>query len=125
MALLVAVMGSVAGCADSGNPSGPSSSVSKASPATETASSPAIVLTSAPYSLSTACGVVWAYFEGQNYKADPPLSDGHGNAPPGWKSPGETGTMWLFTDGTARFTDDAGHWVRFVPHKLPRFSGCD
>ncbi len=52
----------------------------------------------------------WA---GRYFEATRPLSDGHGNPPPGWGNPYQKGTMTLLAPARAVFRDDAGHYVRF------------
>jgi hypothetical protein len=60
-----------------------------------------------PYELMTHCGIEWANIEGTFWRAEHPLSDGHGNPPPGCGNPFQSGTLTL-TGATARFTSRAG-----------------
>ena len=39
------------------------------------------------YTLYTHCGILSAYFDGRRWMADPMLTDGSGNPPPGWGNP--------------------------------------
>jgi hypothetical protein len=59
------------------------------------------------YRLFTHCGIEWAKIAGTFWRADHPLSDGHGNPPPGWGNPFQDGAITL-TGATARFTSRAG-----------------
>jgi hypothetical protein len=69
---------------------------------------------SAPYRLYTHCGVLAASISGQIYYADPPLTDGAGNPPPGWGNPYDDGDMTLQTAMTADFHDSGGHAAHFT-----------
>jgi hypothetical protein len=74
--------------------------------------------------LFTHCGIGHTMIDGRYYVADPPIRGSVG-PPPGWHNPMQRGTMTLFTNGTALFTDDAGHRVQFVAHRAPRtLPGC-
>lgn len=65
------------------------------------------------YHLLTRCGIDEAIVGGRYYEAIRPLSDGHGDPPPGWGSPFQTGTMAVTSATRAVFTDPAGHRVVF------------
>jgi len=54
--------------------------------------------------LSTHCGVMFAQFDGQEWKANPRLDVGIGNPPPGWGNPLTPGTMVRLSPDRARFT---------------------
>ncbi len=69
---------------------------------------------SAPYRLYTHCGVRSATLNGTTFYADPPLSDGSGNPPAGWRNPFDDGVMKLVTSTSANFTDAAGHRAHFT-----------
>ena len=71
-----------------------------------------------PFALYTHCGINEARFQGRWYAAETPLSDGHGNPPPGWGNPFQPGTMTIRSATRADFTDSAGHRVSFIlrPH---------
>ena len=66
-----------------------------------------------PYQLYTHCGIDEARIGDQYFEAVHPLSDGHGNPPPGWGNPYQQGTMTLLPPAGAVFRDRAGHQVRF------------
>jgi hypothetical protein len=66
-----------------------------------------------PYLLSTHCGIREARIGDTYYVADHPLDDGHGNPPPGWNNPQQSGSMATPTPGVAVFSDAEGHVVRF------------
>ena len=68
-----------------------------------------------PYTLHTHCGVRDAYFDGRWWVASPVLDDGHGNPPPGWGTPSDTGAMVLVAHDLARFTSARGHGAEFRP----------
>lgn len=95
----VASMGILCGCApQAGPPAGVSTS------------------TASPFALYTHCGVYEARVDDTFYLAAEPLDDGHGNPPPGWGNPYQSGTITV--DGTtAIFRDEAGHTVTF--HERP------
>ncbi len=69
------------------------------------------------YSLLTHCGITWARIRGRFWKADHPLSDGHGNPPAGWGNPYQSGTLTFTSERTAVFASPAGK-VRF--HRTSR-----
>jgi hypothetical protein len=69
---------------------------------------------SVPYSLYTHCGIGYARIGGHWYRARPPLSDGSGNPPSGWGNPYQKGTIQIASRTEAKFSDTAGHHVRFV-----------
>jgi hypothetical protein len=66
-----------------------------------------------PYTLYTHCGIDEAMINGRWYEAVHPLTDGHGNPPPGWSNPGQPGTITLTSPTRAIFRDPAGHRVEF------------
>jgi hypothetical protein len=66
-----------------------------------------------PYLLSTHCGIREARIGDRYYVADHPLDDGHGNPPPGWNNPQQSGRMATPSPGVAVFSDAEGHVVRF------------
>ena len=72
--------------------------------APEASSAPATALVIDPYDLYTHCGIREAKIGDDYYVATPPLSDGSGNPPYGWGNPGQSGTMTVYDDGTARFS---------------------
>jgi hypothetical protein len=59
------------------------------------------------YRLMTHCGIAWTNIAGTFWRAVHPLSDGHGNPPPGWGNPFQDGTLTL-NGTTARFSSRAG-----------------
>jgi hypothetical protein len=65
--------------------------------------------------LLTHCGIESAYFDGRHWVAEPRLSDGSGNPPPGWDNPLARGTMTLVRGDGAEFAADTGHQARFAP----------
>ena len=70
-----------------------------------------------PYQLYTHCGIDEARIGDHYFEAVHPLSDGHGNPPPGWGNPYQQGTMTLLSPAEAVFRDRAGHqvWFRLRP----------
>jgi hypothetical protein len=66
------------------------------------------------YQLSTHCGIGWEYIGGRWFEAQPPLSDGAGNAPQGWGNPYDAGTITMLSATKAEFRDPAGHSVILV-----------
>jgi hypothetical protein len=81
---------------------------------TPPSSSPPAGARSVPYSLYTHCGIGYARIGGHWYRASPPLSDGSGNPPGGWGNPYQEGTIQVTSRTEAKFSDTAGHHVRFV-----------
>jgi hypothetical protein len=82
---------------------------------------------SAPYRLYTHCGVLTASINGQTYYADPPVTDGSGNPPPGWGNPYDDGDMSLRSATAADFHDSAGHTAHFTspaPGPTPSIPIC-
>ena len=82
---------------------------------------------SEPYRLYTHCGVLSANINGQTFYADPPLSDGNGNPPPGWGNPYDDGVMSLQSPTVADFRDSVGHSAHFVAAPqgpTPRIALC-
>ena len=67
------------------------------------------------YSLYVHCGIRDAYFDGRQWMANPMLSDGAGNPPPGWTRDDGRGTMILVRDDLAIFTAVSGRKIAFVP----------
>jgi hypothetical protein len=67
------------------------------------------------YQVYTHCGIIWAYFNGRYWKANPVLDDGNRNPPPGWDNPYDNGSMTLLDDTTARFTSRNGLTAHFQP----------
>lgn len=55
------------------------------------------------FQLTTHCGIRSAVVGGAYYVADPMLSDGRGNPPPGWGNPFQKGVMTVRSDGSAEF----------------------
>jgi hypothetical protein len=70
-------------------------------------------LSRSPYLLLTHCGIREARIGDTYYVADHPLDDGHGNPPPGWNNPQQSGRMATPSPGVAVFSDAEGHVVRF------------
>jgi hypothetical protein len=66
------------------------------------------------FDLYTHCGIREARVGSTYYDATPVLDDGNGNPPPGWGNAFQHGRMSLYADGSAVFTDDAGHVARFT-----------
>ena len=69
------------------------------------------------YELYTHCGILSAEFDGREWDATPPLTDGSGNPPEGWGNPSDHGTMTLLADNVAEFKSDGGLVARFAPRK--------
>ena len=67
------------------------------------------------YSLMVHCGIRDAYFDGRHWMANPMLSDGSGNPPPGWTYDDGRGTMVLVRNDLAIFTAVNGREIVFVP----------
>jgi hypothetical protein len=78
----------------------------------------AVIGTFYPYELYTHCGIIWAYFDGRWWQADPVLSEGHSNPPRGWGNPQDSGHMALLKNDHARFRSANGFLADFKP--LPR-----
>lgn len=120
--LLVAVALALAGCAASGHgqSSPPTTTAAYCSPAE--AGPPcgpgATVGSAYPFTPFTHCGILGAYFDGRFWRAAPPLSDGSGNPPRGWKNPSDTGTIRLVSHEVAQFRSDGGLTARFVPGRV-------
>jgi hypothetical protein len=74
---------------------------------------------SQPYRLFTHCGVLTAAINDTTFYADPELSDGNANPPPGWGNPFDDGVMTLTTATTADFSDHQGNHAHFTS-KLSR-----
>jgi hypothetical protein len=60
------------------------------------------------HTLYTHCGIVGTRFAGSDWVAEPALTDGNGNPPPGWRNPGQAGTMTLVSRDEARFESRDG-----------------
>lgn len=77
------------------------------------------------YRLSTHCGIEWARIDGAWWRTAP-LSDGHGNPPPGWDQFTQPGTLTILDMETAQFTGTNGQELTFRraqgSENLPR--GC-
>jgi len=67
------------------------------------------------YVLRTHCGILDAYFAGRLWRANPPLSDGSGNPPPGWENPESLGTMRIVRTNLAELRQDKQLVARFTP----------
>ena len=68
-----------------------------------------------PLTLYVHCGVRDAHFDGRVWMADPMLSDGSGNPPPGWTSDDSQGTIELVRDDLAVFKSVSGRTINFIP----------
>lgn len=66
------------------------------------------------YRLYTHCGIGWENIGGRWFAAQPPLSDGAGNPPPGWGNPYDDGTIRMLSATKAEFRDPAGNSVVLV-----------
>lgn len=66
------------------------------------------------YNLYTHCGVLSATANGHTYFAEPPLSDGSGNPPPGWGNPFDGGSLTMVDTHHVEFRDPTGHVARFT-----------
>ena len=91
--------------------SGPAAPVT--SPAGPSTTPAAVAGRPQPYRLHTHCGIDEARVGDRYFEAVHPLSDGHGNPPPGWGNPYQQGTMTLLSPTQAVFRDRAGHQMRF------------
>ena len=60
------------------------------------------------YDLYTHCGIKWAEIHGKYWRAERPLSDGHGNPPAGWGNPYQAGTLVFRSRTVAEFASRAG-----------------
>jgi hypothetical protein len=70
------------------------------------------------FQLFVHCGVLGTRFDGRNWDADPPLTDGSGNPPPGWDENTEEGTMTLVAADRAVFRSASGDKIAaFVPRR--------
>lgn len=67
-----------------------------------------------PHQLYTHCGVQWTEFQGKAWYADPPLSDGSGNPPPGFGNPVDQGTMRQLSAHQAQYVSSSGKVVPFI-----------
>ena len=102
----VAISLALAGCGSTGGPAGranaPGASVSIR------------VGKSSPYSLYTHCGVLAATINGRIFYAQPALTDGQGNPPPGWGNPYDPGELTVQSTTTIDFHDASGHSAHFT-----------
>jgi hypothetical protein len=73
---------------------------------------------SSAYSLYTHCGILSITANGHTYYAQPPLSDGSGNPPPGWGNPVDEGTVKMISEHVIEFHDAAGHKASFTDTPL-------
>lgn len=71
-------------------------------------SSSVVLVPGAWYRLYTHCGIEWTEINGTYWRTDNPLSDGHGNPPPGWGNPYQTGSLRSMSPAIAVFTSPAG-----------------
>jgi hypothetical protein len=69
-----------------------------------------------PFQLYTRCGVTFAQFAGQTWYADPPLSDGQGNPPPGFGNPTDRGSIRQVSAHELQYVSSGGKTVKFVDH---------
>ncbi|MFI5287941.1 MAG: hypothetical protein ACHQ4F_16730 [Candidatus Dormibacteria bacterium] len=69
---------------------------------------------STAYNLYIHCGILSVTANGHTYYAEPPLSDGQGNPPPGWGNPYDNGTLKLIDEHTLRFSDANGPVATFT-----------
>lgn len=67
------------------------------------------------YTLYTHCGIVATWWNGGWWNADPELSDGSGNPPPGWGNPHQDGVMTQVSETRLEFTGDQGQRADFTP----------
>ena len=66
------------------------------------------------FNLYTHCGITGVVFQGHYWKATPPLSDGHGNPPPGWGDPYERGSLTKTDASHVVFRGPRGHVAQFA-----------
>jgi hypothetical protein len=102
----------LAGCTGSGTTSSAARTADAPSPAPRSPAAAAAV-TPIPYSLLTHCGIDEARIGSRYFEADLPLTGDAHNAPTGWDTPFQDGTMTLLSSGRAVFHDDRGHEVFF------------
>lgn len=74
------------------------------------------------YSLNAHCGIHSAPIDGTNWRATPPLDDGNGNPPEGWR--GIIGKLQVVSHDKAVFTTDEGSTATFVRADLPGRGAC-
>ncbi|HWH32716.1 MAG TPA: hypothetical protein VNU01_08590 [Egibacteraceae bacterium] len=67
------------------------------------------------YRLYTHCGIEATWWNGAWWDADPPLSDGSGNPPPGWGNPYQDGVIVQVSETRLEFTGDEGQRAAFRP----------
>lgn len=67
---------------------------------------------SVPFDLYTHCGIYEVRVQDTFFAADQPLDGGHGNPPPGWGNPYQSGTITV-SGARAVFQDSSGHTVTF------------
>jgi hypothetical protein len=56
------------------------------------------------YSLLTHCGIRQTRIDGTAWRASPPLDDGNGNPPEGWRNPAAVGRLKIVSKNKAIFT---------------------
>jgi hypothetical protein len=78
----------------------------------DTSTSSTTTASSVPFDLYTHCGIFEARVQDTFFAADQPLDDGHGNPPPGWGNPYQSGTITV-SGSQAVFQDNRGHTVTF------------
>jgi hypothetical protein len=66
-----------------------------------------------PFNLYTHCGVIYTDYQRVTWYADPPLSDGNGNPPPGFGNPIDKGTMQRISTHEADYVSSSGRKVVF------------
>lgn len=74
------------------------------------------------YVLTTHCGILYTYFAGQWYYADPPNPAGN------WPNPTDTGAMTVIDRQTIVFTDAVGNRAGFTTtpgYTIPIVQPCD
>ena len=80
-----------------------------------------------PFTLYTHCGVLSAWIDGELWLADPPLTDGSGNPPPGWDNPTDRGTLRKLSRNRAVFRSRSGkiaYFTRAKPGTPDPAEGC-
>jgi hypothetical protein len=101
-------------CGDSTGSGAPAaSSSSSAGGGTVTVTLPADPNAPQPFTLYTHCGVIFTDFQRVTWYADPPLTDGNGNPPPGFGNPTDKGTMQRVSAHEADYVSSTGRKVVF------------
>lgn len=80
------------------------------------------------FTLRTHCGVLSAWVDGRLWLADPPLSDGSGNPPPGWGFNETRGTWRELGQSQAEFRARSGKVAHFTlarPGQRDPADGCE